>query len=48
VIGGSQGSTIFDTTIASAVTGLPRDLQEKITLFQQVREENNAAEFVMT
>ncbi len=41
VIGGSQGSTIFDTTIANAVTGLPRDLQEKITLFQQVREENN-------
>jgi UDP-N-acetylglucosamine--N-acetylmuramyl-(pentapeptide) pyrophosphoryl-undecaprenol N-acetylglucosamine transferase len=41
VIGGSQGATIFDTTIANAITLLPQDLQERINIFQQVRKENH-------
>lgn len=41
VVGGSQGATIFDTTIANAITLLPQDLQEKIIIFQQVRKENH-------
>lgn len=41
VVGGSQGATIFDTTIANAITLLPQDLQERISVFQQVRKENH-------
>lgn len=40
IIGGSQGATIFDNIIASAIRNLPPELQERITIFQQVRREN--------
>lgn len=41
VIGGSQGSEIFDKTIADAIIKLPNEVLENITLFQQVRKENH-------
>ena len=41
VIGGSQGSEIFDKTIADAIIKLPNEVLENITLFQQVRKEKS-------
>lgn len=40
VIGGSQGAKIMDQVVAQAITSLPDELQENITIWQQVRDEN--------
>jgi UDP-N-acetylglucosamine--N-acetylmuramyl-(pentapeptide) pyrophosphoryl-undecaprenol N-acetylglucosamine transferase len=38
VIGGSQGSSIFDEVIPNAITNLPTEIQENITIYQQARD----------
>ncbi len=40
VIGGSQGAKIMDEVVARAITLLPANVQENISIWQQVRDEN--------
>ena len=41
VIGGSQGAKIMDEVVAKAITSIPTDLQEQISIWHQVRDINN-------
>ena len=40
IIGGSQGARIFDQIIPGAISGLPSELLQRLSINQQVREEN--------
>ncbi len=40
IIGGSQGARIFDQIIPDAISGLPDELLQRLSIHQQVREEN--------
>ncbi len=40
IVGGSQGALLFDNIIPETILLLPENLRKRLTIFQQVREEN--------